>query len=81
MPCAALMGWCKSTMKKVPKTLIPSTHIYWIGVRDLDDGEIEMAIKHKLKIFSTEIVNKIGMTNVVEQVIWNLKELKTFILV
>ena len=40
MPCAALMGWCKSRLAEVATKQIPSQNFFWIGARDLDPGEV-----------------------------------------
>lgn len=61
MPCAAFMGWCKSRMQTVVKKTIPSSHFYWIGARDLDPGEVDMAKDNNLKIYSTEHVKANGI--------------------
>lgn len=74
MPCAALMGWCKSRLANVVRKPIPTSHFFWIGARDLDPGEKEFAEKYNLHIYPTEIIKKRGMTNVMDEILNVLKE-------
>lgn len=73
MPCAALMGWCKSKLKEVATKNIPPNNFYWIGCRDLDPGELQMAKEHNLHIFSTMDIRKKGVNAVIREVIHSLK--------
>lgn len=68
MPCAALMGWCETQLNDVPKKHLLSTHFFWIGARDLDEGEKKIAKKYNLHIFSTELVRKKGIDYVMSQI-------------
>lgn len=69
MPCAAVMGWCKSKMKFVPTKNVPSSNFYWVGARDLDPGEKEMAQKHHLHIYSSKDVRERGMKYVMAEIL------------
>lgn len=69
MPCAALMGWCKTKMKNVPIKNVPSTHFYWIGARDLDPGEKRMAEEYNLHIYTSENVRKKGMKTIMNDIL------------
>lgn len=73
MPCAALMGWCKSAMKDVAIKNISPSNFYWIGTRDLDPGEKEMAKEHNLHIYTAEDVKKIGMSSVMDEIIKDIE--------
>ena len=45
MPAAAAMGWCKSELSSVATKTIPPRNFFWIGARDLDEGEKAFAEK------------------------------------
>lgn len=77
MPCAALMGWCKSELKDVAKINVPPQNIYWIGARDLDYGEVKFARQENLHIFSSDTVKERGMNNVLNDIFedWNKKNI------
>lgn len=68
MPCAALMGWCKSSMNEVAMKNVKSCNFYWVGTRDLDPGEIHMAQKYNLHIYSATDVKRRGMIAVMEDI-------------
>lgn len=68
MPCAALMGWCKSSMNKVAVKRVNSSNFYWVGTRDLDPGEIQMAKEHNLHIFTASNVKQRGMVAVMAEI-------------
>lgn len=74
MPCAALMGLCKSHMSDVAVKKIPSQNIFWVGARDLDYGELEFAKENNLHIYSTEIVRKRGIYPVMNEIISILED-------
>ena len=73
MPCAALMGWCKSSMKEVAIKNVKPCNFYWVGTRDLDPGEIQMAQKHNLHIYSATDVKQRGMIAVMEDITADLQ--------
>lgn len=73
MPCAALMGWCKSSMNDVALKTVSPRNFFWIGTRDLDPGEIQMAAEHYLHIYTSEEVRRKGMAAVMEEVKEKLK--------
>lgn len=69
MPCAALMGWCKSKLNTVSTTKIPHQNFFWVGARDLDEGEICFAKQFGLHIYSSETIRKKGIDNVMNDII------------
>jgi arginase len=73
MPCAALMGWCKSSMNEVAVKTVNPSNFYWVGTRDLDPGEIHMAKEHNLHIFTASDVKQRGMNAVMAEITNNLK--------
>ena len=75
MPCAALMGWCRSSMKEVPRKTVAPENFYWVGTRDLDPGEVQMAKQNGLHIFSAEEVRHRGMNAVMDDIIADLDRL------
>lgn len=74
MPCAALMGWCSSAMQSVAQTTVKPANIYWIGSRDLDPGELEMARQYNLHIYTAEQVRRDGMNSVMDKVVSSMDE-------
>lgn len=68
MPLAAMMGWCKSSLQSVVKTRVAPKNIFWIGTRDLDAGEKELAERYNLNIFSAEDVKKRGIVSVMSDI-------------
>lgn len=73
MPCAALMGWCKSRLQEVPVRTVPPRNIYWIGSRDLDEGEKRMARENNLNIYSAAEIKRCGMTSVMNRIIEDME--------
>ena len=74
MPCAALMGWCKSRLAEVATKQIPSQNFFWIGARDLDPGEVEFAKEYNLHIYTADMVREKGMAVVMSEVVKTLEE-------
>jgi arginase len=74
MPCAALMGWCKSCLSKVATKQIPPQNFFWIGARDLDPGEVEFAQKYNLHIYTVDMVKENGMKAIMKKITDNLEE-------
>ena len=69
MPAAAAMGWCKSELSSVATKTIPPRNFFWIGARDLDEGEKAFAEKNNLHIYSSENVRQKGMFNIMDEII------------
>lgn len=74
MPVAALLGWCSSALNSIPQNYLKPQNIFWVGVRDLDEGEQELAQKHNLTMFSTDDVHRLGMKEVMRRIGEKLKE-------
>lgn len=64
MPVAALMGLCSSALNNVATTRIKPENIFWVGARDLDEGEKDLAQQLHLNVYSTEHIHEEGMKNV-----------------
>lgn len=73
MPCAALMGWCKSSMNEVAVKTVPPSNFYWIGTRDLDPGEIQMSKEFNLHIYTASDVKQRGMNAIMNDLISDMK--------
>lgn len=69
MPLAALMGLCKSAINEKECCLNPQ-NIFWIGVRDIDDGEWEIIRTLGIEdhVYTSEMVHKLGMNNIMAEV-------------
>lgn len=72
MPCAALMGWCKSSLNDVAIKNVKVSNFYWVGVRDLDPGEKQMAEEYNLHIYTAEDVKERGMEAIMREISSNL---------
>ncbi len=73
MPVAALFGWCKSALSSVPASYLKPQNVFWVGVRDLDEGERQLAERNRLNMFSTDDVHRLGMKEVMWQVIEKMR--------
>ena len=69
MPLAALMGLCKSAINVNEHRLNPQ-NIFWIGVRDIDEGEWEIIRSLSIEdhVYTSEMVHKLGMNNIMAEV-------------
>ncbi len=74
MPVAALLGLCKTAINDVPSTHLKTQNIFWIGVRDLDEGEKQIAREYNLTMFSAEDVRRLGMKAVMKQIAERLQK-------
>lgn len=73
MPCAALMGWCKSSMNDVATKTVKPSNFYWVGTRDLDPGEIQMVKDYNLHIYTASDVKQKGMGAVMAEITKDLQ--------
>ena len=73
MPCAALMGWCTSSLNNVATKHIPHQNFFWIGARDLDEGELHMLEEKNLQVYSSKFVREKGMSAVIEDIIQKME--------
>lgn len=74
MPCAALMGWCKSTINTVATKRIPPQNFFWIGTRDLDEGEVRMMNENNLHVYTADIVRQRGMNAIMDEIILTMEK-------
>lgn len=74
MPCAALMGWCKSTINTVATKRIPPQNFFWIGTRDLDEGEVRMMNENNLHVYTADIVRQRGMNAIMDEIIQTMEK-------
>lgn len=68
MPMAALMGCCTSALDTISSVRLKPQNIFWIGVRDLDEGEKQLAEKLHLNIYSTQEILRRGMQDVMAEI-------------
>lgn len=74
MPVAALMGLCDSALNDVPKVNIKPQNIFWIGARDLDEGERQLVSQFNLNVYSTEYIHVHGMQRVMNEVVQKMQK-------
>ena len=69
MPLAALMGLCKSAIN-VNEYCLNHKNIFWIGARDMDEGEWEIIRTLGIDdhVYTSEMVHKLGMNNIMAEV-------------
>lgn len=75
MPVAALMGLCDSALNDVAKVNIKPQNIFWIGARDLDEGERQLVSQFNLNVYSTEYIHVHGMQRVMNDVAQKMQQL------
>ena len=75
MPVAALLGLCSSALNSVATTRIKPGNIFWVGARDLDEGEQRLAHSLNLHIYSTNHIHEEGMENVMKDIKNKMREL------
>lgn len=70
MPVAALMGLCQSELNGIAKTRLKKENIFWVGVRDLDEGEIATIERLGIEnnVYGIERVREMGMAVVMEDI-------------
>ncbi len=68
MPIAALLGLCSRALNSVATTRIKPKNIFWVGARDLDEGEQRLAHSLNLHIYSTNHIHEEGMKNVMKDI-------------
>ena len=73
MPCAALMGLCKSNLNNVAINHISPSNFYWVGTRDLDPGEIQLANILNLNIYTATDVKQRGMETVMNDILHDIE--------
>jgi len=71
MPLAAAMGIGEDSMVNVyyKGAKVNSDNVYIIGARDLDEGEIELAKKLNLNLYTMDKVKELGIDNLVEKIL------------
>lgn len=74
MPVAALMGLCDSALNDVAKVNIKPQNIFWIGARDLDEGERQLVSQFNLNVYSTEYIHVHGMQRVMNEVVQKMQK-------
>lgn len=70
MPVAALLGECESRLNDIAWTRLKKENIFWVGARDLDEGEVATIERLGImdNVYSTERVHAMGMTAVMEDI-------------
>ena len=69
MPLASLMGICNSEINNNDKKLNPK-NVFWIGARDIDDGEWENIKKLGIEknVFTCSMVHQFGMRKIIQNI-------------
>lgn len=70
MPVAALMGLCESRLNDIAWTRLKTENIFWVGARDLDEGEVATIERLGImdQVYSMERVRAMGMETVMEDI-------------
>lgn len=76
MSLAASFGVGDPTLKNIyyEGAKVNPAHIYIVGVRDLDPGELKLAKKLNLKLYTMEKVKKEGLNNILDGIIEDIKQ-------
>lgn len=76
MPLALALGVGEPSLINVyydgPK--VKPGNVYIIGARDLDRGEIKLAKELNLNLYTMDRINKMGIENVIEEVVGKIKD-------
>lgn len=65
-PVAYILGLVKDDRFNFIEKYLPTTHIAYIGLRDVDDAEKAILKEHNIKAFSMHEVDKYGISEVVK---------------
>lgn len=78
MPLAAAMDVGHSSLTDLyfKGQKVKPENVYIIGARDLDPGEVDLAKKLNLNLYEMQDLRKIGLENILEKVIQNIKKSK-----
>ena len=70
MPVAALLGECTSRLNDIARTRLKKENIFWVGARDLDEGEAATIKRLGImdNVYSTERVHAMGMAAIMEDI-------------
>lgn len=76
MPVAALLGECDSRLNDIAWTRLKKENIFWVGARDLDEGEVATIERLGImdNVYSTERVHTMGMATVMEDIKRKMEE-------
>lgn len=76
MPLAAILGYGHPSLTNIGGSLpkIKPENVVIIGARDLDDGEKELIQEIGIKVYTMHEIDKLGMTQVIQETIDYLKE-------
>ncbi len=75
IPLGAALGYGNPALVNLyyPGPKVKPENTFIIGARDLDEGEIQLAERIDLKIYTMDIVKKQGLKSVIDEVITKLK--------
>ncbi len=74
MPCAAAIGLCSSKLNDVCRKKLNSQNFFWIGARDLDEGERKYMEDNNLNVYSADFIREHGMLYVVKDVLKKIEQ-------
>ena len=76
MPLAALMGLCASGLNDVANVRLKPQNVFWVGARDLDEGEIDILKQLGIydHVYAAETIRQRGMSAVMEEIAARMKE-------
>ena len=69
MPLAVALGYGDEMLVSLGKNKVSAENVVMIGTRDIDPGERAFIISQKIKIFTSEDVQRRGIHNVVDETI------------
>lgn len=76
MPVAALMGLCNSALNDVATVHIKPQNVFWVGARNLDEGEEGILRKNGIysNVYSSAEVHRRGMSVVMDEIRDRMRE-------
>lgn len=76
MPMAAMLHLCESELNELATVPIKSDHIFYLGVRDVDDGEQEILQKYPIHAYTIHDIQQQGIASVLQQISSQLNQLQ-----
>jgi arginase len=74
MPCAAAIGLCSSKLNDVCRKRLNPQNFFWIGARDLDEGERKYMEDNNLNVYSADFIREHGMLYVIKDVLKKIEQ-------
>ena len=75
MPMAAILHLCKSKLTTLVSTPIKSDHIFYLGVRDIDEGEQNILQRYHIHTYTMHDIRQRGISTILQQISDQLRQM------